>query len=124
MTLQAAPAQTAPINPLLKRRAGVLAHITGALGELADATGERRDLHLKGSGRTPFSRGGDGRAAVGPMLRDEVLAVDAALAESLEAGRTQREQASALWRPSVSAAPRRTASRSPPISSSRRSTAG
>ena len=36
-------------------------------------TGRRRDLHLKGSGRTPFARGGDGRAAVGPMLREYVI---------------------------------------------------
>ncbi len=40
------------------------------LGEVVDATGRRRDLHLKGSGRTPFARGGDGKAAVGPMLRE------------------------------------------------------
>lgn len=33
-----------------------------------------RDLHLKGSGRTPFSRGGDGQAALGPMLREYVVA--------------------------------------------------
>ncbi|MDQ2734928.1 MAG: protein adenylyltransferase SelO family protein, partial [Pseudomonadota bacterium] len=37
------------------------------LGEVIDGTGERRDIALKGSGRTPFSRGGDGKAAVGPM---------------------------------------------------------
>jgi uncharacterized protein YdiU (UPF0061 family) len=43
------------------------------LGELVDGTGTRRDLHLKGSGRTPFARGGDGRAAVGPMLREYVM---------------------------------------------------
>lgn len=43
------------------------------LGELTDAEGRLRDLHLKGSGRTPFSRGGDGRAAVGPMLREHVV---------------------------------------------------
>ncbi len=43
------------------------------LGELRDATGARRDLHLKGSGRTTFSRGGDGYAAVGPMLREYVI---------------------------------------------------
>jgi serine/tyrosine/threonine adenylyltransferase len=43
------------------------------LGELADADGGLRDLHLKGSGRTPFARGGDGRAAVGPMLREYVV---------------------------------------------------
>ncbi|RYB92085.1 YdiU family protein [Nocardioides oleivorans] len=43
------------------------------LGELTDADGRLRDLHLKGSGRTPFSRGGDGYAAVGPMLREHVV---------------------------------------------------
>jgi uncharacterized protein YdiU (UPF0061 family) len=43
------------------------------LGELADADGGLRDLHLKGSGRTPFARGGDGLAAVGPMLREYVV---------------------------------------------------
>ncbi|MCW2537523.1 MAG: hypothetical protein JWQ26_3222, partial [Modestobacter sp.] len=43
------------------------------LGELVDADGRLRDLHLKGSGRTPFARGGDGLAAVGPMLREYVI---------------------------------------------------
>jgi serine/tyrosine/threonine adenylyltransferase len=43
------------------------------LGEVLDAEGRRRDLHLKGSGRTPFARGGDGKAAVGPMLREYVI---------------------------------------------------
>ena len=43
------------------------------LGELLDSGGRRRDLHLKGSGRTPFARGGDGLAAVGPMLREYVI---------------------------------------------------
>ena len=43
------------------------------LGELVDAGGNVRDLHLKGSGPTPFSRGGDGLAAVGPMLREYVI---------------------------------------------------
>jgi uncharacterized protein YdiU (UPF0061 family) len=43
------------------------------LGELTDVDGRLRDLHLKGSGRTPFSRGGDGLAAVGPMLREYVV---------------------------------------------------
>jgi uncharacterized protein YdiU (UPF0061 family) len=43
------------------------------LGELIDVNGQRRDLHLKGSGRTPFARGGDGKAAVGPMLREYVI---------------------------------------------------
>jgi uncharacterized protein YdiU (UPF0061 family) len=43
------------------------------LGELALPDGRLRDLHLKGSGRTPFARGGDGLAAVGPMLREHVI---------------------------------------------------
>jgi len=43
------------------------------LGEVIDVHGRRRDLHLKGSGRTPFARGGDGKAAVGPMLREYVI---------------------------------------------------
>jgi uncharacterized protein YdiU (UPF0061 family) len=43
------------------------------VGELTDREGRLRDLHLKGSGRTPFSRGGDGLAAVGPMLREYVV---------------------------------------------------
>jgi uncharacterized protein YdiU (UPF0061 family) len=43
------------------------------LGELLDSQGRRRDLHLKGSGRTPFARGGDGKAVIGPMLREYVI---------------------------------------------------
>ncbi len=43
------------------------------LGELVDTRGRLRDLHLKGSGRTPFARGGDGLAAVGPMVREYVI---------------------------------------------------
>src|SRR5579863_7964360 len=43
------------------------------LGEVIDMKGRRRDLHLKGSGRTPFARGGDGKAAVGPMLREYLI---------------------------------------------------
>ncbi|MFN0182258.1 MAG: protein adenylyltransferase SelO [Aquabacterium sp.] len=43
------------------------------LGELIDTHGRRRDLALKGSGRTPYSRGGDGKAAVGPMLREVLI---------------------------------------------------
>ena len=43
------------------------------LGEVVDADGRLRDLHLKGSGRTPFARGGDGLAAVGPMLREYIV---------------------------------------------------
>jgi uncharacterized protein YdiU (UPF0061 family) len=43
------------------------------LGEVIDTRGYRHDLHLKGSGRTPFARGGDGKAAVGPMLREYLI---------------------------------------------------
>jgi protein adenylyltransferase len=43
------------------------------LGEVIDAGGRRRDLHLKGSGRTPFARGGDGKAVLGPMLREYLI---------------------------------------------------
>ncbi len=43
------------------------------LGELLDRQGRRRDIAFKGSGRTPFSRGGDGKAAVGPMLREVLI---------------------------------------------------
>src|SRR6187549_669211 len=43
------------------------------LGERVGRDGVRRDIQLKGSGRTPFSRGGDGRAALGPMLREYLI---------------------------------------------------
>lgn len=43
------------------------------IGELVDRAGRRRDIAFKGSGRTPFSRGGDGKAAVGPMLREVLI---------------------------------------------------
>ena len=43
------------------------------LGEVLDRRGHRRDLQLKGSGPTPFARSGDGRAALGPVLREYVL---------------------------------------------------
>jgi len=43
------------------------------LGELIDRQGRRRDVAFKGSGRTPFSRGGDGKAALGPMLREVLI---------------------------------------------------
>jgi uncharacterized protein YdiU (UPF0061 family) len=42
-------------------------------GGFVPRLGDGRDLHLKGSGRTPFARGGDGLAAVGPMLREYVI---------------------------------------------------
>ncbi len=44
------------------------------LGEVRDRAGARRDLHLKGSGPTPFSRAGDGKAALGPVLREYIVA--------------------------------------------------
>ena len=43
------------------------------LGEVIDRHGRRRDLQLKGSGPTPFSRRGDGRAALGPVLREYLV---------------------------------------------------
>jgi serine/tyrosine/threonine adenylyltransferase len=43
------------------------------LGEVVDVHGRRRDIQLKGSGVTPFSRGGDGRAALGPVLREYLV---------------------------------------------------
>ncbi|MFV2033947.1 MAG: YdiU family protein [Halocynthiibacter sp.] len=43
------------------------------LGEVIDAFGQRRDIQLKGSGPTPFSRMGDGRAWLGPVLREYIL---------------------------------------------------
>ena len=43
------------------------------LGEVVGRNGVRYDIQLKGSGRTPFSRGGDGRAALGPVLREYIL---------------------------------------------------
>jgi uncharacterized protein YdiU (UPF0061 family) len=43
------------------------------IGEQITPSGERFDIQLKGSGRTPYSRGGDGRAALGPMLREYII---------------------------------------------------
>jgi uncharacterized protein YdiU (UPF0061 family) len=43
------------------------------LGEVVDRSGRRRDIQLKGSGPTPFSRNGDGRAALGPVLREYLI---------------------------------------------------
>ena len=43
------------------------------LGEQITPSGERVDIQLKGPGRTPYSRGGDGRAALGPMLREYII---------------------------------------------------
>ena len=43
------------------------------LGEVVGRDGPRRDVQLKGAGRTPFSRRGDGRAAIGPVLREYIV---------------------------------------------------
>ena len=43
------------------------------LGEILDIDGVRLDVQLKGSGRTPFSRGGDGKSALGPVLREYIV---------------------------------------------------
>ena len=43
------------------------------LGEQLTPSGQRFDIQLKGSGRTPYSRGGDGRAALGPILREYII---------------------------------------------------
>jgi len=43
------------------------------LGEVIDHSGKRRDIQLKGSGRTAFSRGGDGKSALGPVLREYIV---------------------------------------------------
>ncbi|GGB43376.1 UPF0061 protein [Roseibium aquae] len=43
------------------------------IGEIVTPNGERKDIQLKGSGPTPFSRGGDGKAVVGPVLREYII---------------------------------------------------
>lgn len=43
------------------------------LGEVVDSRGRRRDIQLKGAGATPFSRGGDGRAPLGPVIREYLV---------------------------------------------------
>jgi len=68
-------------RPIAQAYAGhQFGHFTGLgdgrailLGEHITPDGKRRDIQLKGSGRTGFSRGGDGRAAVGPMLREYLI---------------------------------------------------
>lgn len=69
------------------------------LGEVIDRHGRRRDLQLKGSGPTPFSRRGDGRAALGPVLREYLVseamaALGIATTRSLAAVATGEE----IWR--------------------------
>ena len=43
------------------------------IGEVIDRAGKRRDIQLKGAGPTPYSRRGDGRAALGPVLREYIV---------------------------------------------------
>ncbi|WP_083291354.1 YdiU family protein [Corynebacterium sp. HMSC11E11] len=71
------------------------------LGEITDRNGNLRDIHLKGSGPTPFARRGDGLAALGPMLREYLVAeamhalgipTTRALAVIATGGRVQRER--------------------------------
>jgi len=66
------------------------------LGELVDRQGQRVDLAFKGSGRTPFARGGDGKAAVGPMLR-EVLIGEALHALGIPSTRALAVVATGEW---------------------------
>jgi serine/tyrosine/threonine adenylyltransferase len=69
------------------------------LGEVVDLHGHRRDIQLKGAGRTPYSRGGDGRAALGPVLREYLVseamaALDVPTTRSLAASST----GDSVWR--------------------------
>ena len=70
------------------------------LGEVMDRAGQRRDIQLKGAGPTPFSRRGDGRAALGPVMREYIVSeamhalgipATRALAAVLTGERVQRE---------------------------------
>ncbi len=84
------------------------------LGEVVDRDGQRRDIQLKGSGRTPFSRGGDGRAAVGPVLREYIVSEAMAALEhpddALARGRHDRRADLARRRNSAGAVLTRVAS--------------
>jgi len=71
------------------------------IGEARDRSGALRDIQLKGAGRTPFSRNGDGRAALGPVLREYLVSesmhalgipTTRSLAAVLTGERVQREQ--------------------------------
>uniref|UniRef100_UPI00242BA545 protein adenylyltransferase SelO family protein n=1 Tax=Gordonia paraffinivorans TaxID=175628 RepID=UPI00242BA545 len=75
----AAPADATPVATAYSgHQFGNYAQLLGdgralLIGELRDPAGNRVDLQLKGSGPTPFSRGGDGFAVVGPMLREYLV---------------------------------------------------
>ncbi len=66
------------------------------LGEVIDRNGHRRDIQLKGSGPTPYSRRGDGRAAVGPVLR-EYLVSEAMHALGIPTSRSLAAVATGEW---------------------------
>ena len=76
------------------------------LGEVINRSGRRRDIAFKGSGRTPFSRGGDGKAAVGPMLREvlvgeamHALGIPTTRALAVAAGVWSLRAVRSVWRP-------------------------
>ncbi len=78
------------------------------LGEVVDTDGARRDLQLKGSGRTPFSRGGDGKAALGPVLREYIVSeAMAALGRAHRASAGRRDDRRTHHAPGRAAAGRR-----------------
>ena len=69
------------------------------LGEVIARDGQRMDIQLKGSGRTPFSRGGDGRAWIGPVLREYVVSeVMAALGVPTTRALAAVETGAPVWR--------------------------
>ena len=69
------------------------------LGEVVDRRGRRRDIALKGSGRTVFSRGGDGRAAIGPVLREVLVSESmAALGVPTTRALAAAETGEQVWR--------------------------
>jgi serine/tyrosine/threonine adenylyltransferase len=66
------------------------------IGEVIDRNGQRRDIQLKGSGPTPYSRMGDGRAAIGPVLR-EYLVSEAMHALGIPTSRSLAAVATGEW---------------------------
>ncbi len=73
------------------------------LGEVIDRNGQRRDIALKGSGQTPFSRRGDGKAALAPVLREYLIgeamhALGIPTTRALAAVLRRARRSSARWR--------------------------
>jgi len=66
------------------------------LGEVVGRDGNRYDIQLKGSGRTPYSRGGDGRAPLGPVLREYIVS-EAMAAMGVPTSRTLGAVTSGEW---------------------------